>query len=257
MTADTARVWRVGELSRATGLTVRTLHHYDGIGLLVPSRRTTGGHRLYTDEDVARLALVVVLKRGGLPLAQIAEVLDGGGVDATAMIDRQAAELEAALADTIAFGRRLRAAPIDTLADEPARIRDLVTWAPTHRITAQPIVFLVYADVGRAHRRLVEMFGFGAGEVSRDEHGVAGYAEVTGPTGTIRLHRPRPGLAPPDPAAEPSAMTVVGVADVEAHYAQAVAQGAVIERKLHSMFGMREYLAFDDERHLWCFQQPQ
>jgi hypothetical protein len=48
-------MWKVGALARATGLTVRALHHYDEIGLLEPSLRTASGHRLYDAADVARL----------------------------------------------------------------------------------------------------------------------------------------------------------------------------------------------------------
>ena len=49
------RTWRIGEVATSTGLTVRALHHYDQIGLVVPSARTSGGHRLYTDADLAVL----------------------------------------------------------------------------------------------------------------------------------------------------------------------------------------------------------
>lgn len=49
------QAWKVGALARAAGLTVRTLHHYDHIGLLSPSARTGAGHRLYSEADVARL----------------------------------------------------------------------------------------------------------------------------------------------------------------------------------------------------------
>ena len=49
-------VWKVGELAKRTGLSVRTLHHYDEIGLLSPSGRTQTGHRLYSTEDVLRLS---------------------------------------------------------------------------------------------------------------------------------------------------------------------------------------------------------
>lgn len=49
------QVWKVGELATEAGLTVRTLHHYDRIGLVHPAGRTNAGHRLYTEADVARL----------------------------------------------------------------------------------------------------------------------------------------------------------------------------------------------------------
>jgi len=68
--------WKVGELAGATGLTVRTLHHYDEIGLLRPSRRTPSGHRLYTGRDVARLQQVTSLRELGFPLDEIRGVLD-------------------------------------------------------------------------------------------------------------------------------------------------------------------------------------
>jgi len=54
MTGDD-RCWRVGELASATGLTIKALHHCDGLGLLIPSQRTSAGHRLYGDADVQRL----------------------------------------------------------------------------------------------------------------------------------------------------------------------------------------------------------
>ena len=49
------RGWKVGELAKATGLTVRALHHYDDFGLLVPTERTDAGHRVYAEKDVRRL----------------------------------------------------------------------------------------------------------------------------------------------------------------------------------------------------------
>src|SRR5262245_46012413 len=71
--------WKVGELATRTGLTVRTLHHYDTIGLLSPSGRTESmhgsGHRLYTAADVARLQQILSLKMLGFSLEQIGEYL--------------------------------------------------------------------------------------------------------------------------------------------------------------------------------------
>jgi MerR family transcriptional regulator, thiopeptide resistance regulator len=55
MESGPEQAWKVGTLAKATGLTVRALHHYDHIGLLSPSRRTAAGHRLYTADDVAGL----------------------------------------------------------------------------------------------------------------------------------------------------------------------------------------------------------
>ncbi|MGE0866979.1 MAG: MerR family transcriptional regulator [Kofleriaceae bacterium] len=69
-------MFTVGELSRLTGITVRTLHHYDEIGLVRPSQRNAAGHRLYGDADVVRLQHVLVYRELGIPLEQIAAVLD-------------------------------------------------------------------------------------------------------------------------------------------------------------------------------------
>lgn len=60
------RRFKVGELARATGLSVRALRHYDELGLLVPSERTGGGHRLYGEDDVHRLYRIVALRSLGL-----------------------------------------------------------------------------------------------------------------------------------------------------------------------------------------------
>ena len=68
---------RVGELAEATGVTVRTLHHFDDIGLVSPGERSSAGHRLYTPEDVVKLYRVLALRELGLPLGEIPGALDG------------------------------------------------------------------------------------------------------------------------------------------------------------------------------------
>src|SRR6516225_3945384 len=70
---------KVGELARRTGLTVRTLHHYDEIGLLKPSLHTEAGYRLYTPADVARLQQVLSLRQLGFALEQVRDCLDRPG----------------------------------------------------------------------------------------------------------------------------------------------------------------------------------
>ena len=87
------RGWRVGDLARATGLTVRTLHHYDEIGLLTPADRSEGGHRLYDEQDVQRLYRIRLLRRLGLPLHQIAQALDDPAWSLRAALIRHRREL--------------------------------------------------------------------------------------------------------------------------------------------------------------------
>lgn len=67
---------KVGDLAKRTGLTVRTLHHYDDIGLLSPSRRTKSGHRLYALAEVRRLQQIASLRQVGLSLQEIRRCLD-------------------------------------------------------------------------------------------------------------------------------------------------------------------------------------
>lgn len=69
------RRWKVGELARESGLTVRTLHHYDEIGLLTPSERSGSGYRLYGEEDVQRLYRIVALRQIGLSLDEVKQSL--------------------------------------------------------------------------------------------------------------------------------------------------------------------------------------
>lgn len=98
---------RVGDLARATGLTVRTLHHWDELGLVVPSGRTPAGHRQYGDDDVRRLYQVAALRRLGLALGEIKELLDGVGCDPRDTVRRQLAASDARVAAEAALRERL------------------------------------------------------------------------------------------------------------------------------------------------------
>jgi len=104
------RLWKVGELAEATGVTVRTLHHFDAIGLLRPTRRSAAGHRLYTESDVRRLYRVLALRRLGLPLDDIARSLDadGDGDDLAGVVHRQLTHVEQQLTTLRDLRRRLR-----------------------------------------------------------------------------------------------------------------------------------------------------
>src|SRR5689334_14842930 len=73
--ATSRRSWRIGELADATGLTVRTLHHYGHLGLLARVARTEGRQRLYDEGDVRRLYRVRALRDLGLSLADIGRML--------------------------------------------------------------------------------------------------------------------------------------------------------------------------------------
>ncbi len=83
----------VGQVAGTFGVTVRTLHHYDDLGLVVPSRRTQAGYRLYTDEDLNRLSTAVTYRRLGLPLDEVRALLDGHGTPVEHLHRQRAAVL--------------------------------------------------------------------------------------------------------------------------------------------------------------------
>lgn len=85
---------KVGELASRTGLTVRTLHHYDDIGLLRPSARSPAGYRLYSSADVARLHGIQALRHLGVALKDIRAMLGGEGPSIPSIVDKQMRALD-------------------------------------------------------------------------------------------------------------------------------------------------------------------
>jgi DNA-binding transcriptional MerR regulator len=75
------RSYQIKELAELARVTVRTLHHYDSIGLLAPSDRTGAGYRLYSDQDLLRLQQILIYRELGMPLEQIRRILDDPGFD--------------------------------------------------------------------------------------------------------------------------------------------------------------------------------
>jgi DNA-binding transcriptional MerR regulator len=73
---DSTGYAQIGALAKATGLTVRTFHHYDAIGLLAPGERSYSGRRLYSTKNVRRLYQILALRGLGLSLDEIGAVLD-------------------------------------------------------------------------------------------------------------------------------------------------------------------------------------
>jgi MerR family transcriptional regulator, copper efflux regulator len=67
---------QIGEVSDLIGLSLRTIRHYEEVGVVVPSERTSGGFRLYSDRDIERLRKVMGMKPMGFTLEEIHEVLD-------------------------------------------------------------------------------------------------------------------------------------------------------------------------------------
>ena len=100
--------YTVGSLAEASGLTVRTLHHWDEIGLLAPAERSAAGHRRYSDDDVRRLYRIVALRGLGLSLDEVGEALEREGPDLRAAVAAHLARVEEELAQARDLRRRLR-----------------------------------------------------------------------------------------------------------------------------------------------------
>jgi MerR family transcriptional regulator, copper efflux regulator len=74
--ASGARTMHIGELAEATGLSLRTIRHYDDVGLLPATTRTEGGFRVYAQSDLERLLVIRSMKPLGFSLEEMAELLE-------------------------------------------------------------------------------------------------------------------------------------------------------------------------------------
>jgi DNA-binding transcriptional MerR regulator len=75
------KAYTVSKLAKMAGVSVRALHHYDQIGLLKPSARTSAGYRLYGEQDLLRLQQILFYKQLDVPLSQVCDILDDPGYD--------------------------------------------------------------------------------------------------------------------------------------------------------------------------------
>jgi DNA-binding transcriptional MerR regulator len=181
--AVSKRTWRIGEVVTATGLTARALHHYDQIGLVVPSARTPGGHRLYTGADLAVLYQVTALRQLGLSLDQIS-VLLAGRASVREIIDRQLAQVD----------RQIRAAT--RLRDQLLAARDTgagadgATFAEIIKLAGDLTSYLDAEQIDAMRRRISDL-----GVVA--EHAVG--VEIPRLYGEA-LEEMRSGTPPGDPA---------------------------------------------------------
>ena len=89
MTDRAQQSWTVGPAAAAVGATVRALHHYDAIGLVVPGARSDAGYRVYSEDDLDRLRHVLVHRELGFALEDIGALLDGDGDDRTRLVREQ------------------------------------------------------------------------------------------------------------------------------------------------------------------------
>ncbi len=89
-----SRPWTVGEVSAMSHVTVRTLHHYDEVGLLHPAERGANGYRRYGETELARLQQILLFRELGFPLDSIRRLLDDPAFERRAALESQRALLE-------------------------------------------------------------------------------------------------------------------------------------------------------------------
>lgn len=108
----------VHEVSELTGISVRTLQHYDNIGLLHPARRTEAGYRLYDDVSLEKLQQILLFRELEFPLKEIKSIVDAPGFDKAKALDQQIQLLtlkKEHLQDLIELAKRLKRGEMKTM----------------------------------------------------------------------------------------------------------------------------------------------
>lgn len=246
----------IGEVAARTGLTQRTLRYYEDLGLLEPAR-TPGGRRAYDGGTLDRLYRIRLQRSLGTPVADVAP----DESDLLTIARRHLAELDDRLAETARERERVRTVEARLLqgtAPTDAELLDLLSGLGDEPVVVRRLTLLVYRDLEVAHRFLVDIFGFGAGSLHRDDSGAVMHAEVHVGDGVVWMHRESPEhrLASPVTSGTASHCMAVDVDDVDAHHQRVEAAGAEIEYPPTDMpYGVREYGARDSEGALWSFMQ--
>ena len=124
--------FKIGRMADRMGISVRTLRHYEAIGLLRPSCRTPAGHRLYTDRELSRLRKIVALRRMGFSLEHVRTILSGDTRKAYSVLEGQAHRLRGQITrqqeilnrvDVVLGARETRDAPFDNQEIEAMKKR--------------------------------------------------------------------------------------------------------------------------------------
>ena len=120
----TQETWTVGQVAAEVGVSIRTLHHYDEIGLVVPGGRSLAGYRLYTPADLARLRHVVVYRRLGFGLEEIAALLHQDA-DVVGHLRRQRASVTDRIGQLHELTRLIDAALEDEMNDNQVSTEEM------------------------------------------------------------------------------------------------------------------------------------
>ncbi len=118
------RQWKVGELAKLSGLTIRTLRYYDQIGLFSPSGHSDSGHRLYCEADFSRLQQILSLKELGLSLEEIQKIMEHEKYNPLEAVSLQIARLRENIAVQQKLLKELLHVSNLMQMDEPATIED-------------------------------------------------------------------------------------------------------------------------------------
>lgn len=119
------KLYRVKDVARLARVTVRTLHHYDAIGLLVPSGRTRAGYRQYSDDDLLRLQEIVICREFGMSLDQIQRTLEDPGFDRERALGEHRKQLQQRVRRTEAMIRSVDAALEALKGDQEMQAQEL------------------------------------------------------------------------------------------------------------------------------------
>lgn len=114
----TKKTMSVHEVAKLTGITARTLHYYDEIGILKPTRLTEAGYRMYDDTALSRLQSILLFRELEFPLKEIKAILDSPNFDASEAISQQIELLELKckhIAELITFAREIQNKGITTM----------------------------------------------------------------------------------------------------------------------------------------------
>jgi MerR family transcriptional regulator, thiopeptide resistance regulator len=254
---------RIGDVASAAGLTVRTLHYYEEIGLLVATGRTIAGHRWYTDNDLQRLYCIRLLRQMGLTLGDIVSALDDPSWSLREAMERQLRELDLRLEAEERLRARLARAVTSMGPDDGPRTEELLVLLEEMTMlngnVQRRISILVYEDLEAAYDYLIRVFTLGPGQLSRDDTGKIVHGELHAGDGVLWLHPETASskLVSPQRVGVATSMVALMVDDVDSHYRHAVEQGADIQyAPLDQPYGYREYSARDLEGGLWSFMKP-
>lgn len=252
---------RVGDLAAAARVTVRTIHHYEDVGLIEAAPRSAGGHRLYGPEAVERLYRVSVLRRVGLSLHEIRDALDQPDRNLARTLQDHAIVLDAEVSRIGAVRGRVMAALADIADDADPTRKLLEVLSEMERVQTtirRRISILVCQDPAATHAWLVENFGLTPGEVAYDTNGRAVHAELYAGDGVVWLHPEAEAfeLASPRTLGSATATMAVLVDDVDEHYRHVEARGGeIVYAPVDQPYGFREYGVRDCEGTLWSFMK--